>query len=203
MEEEWKVAYEAYEISNKGNCRRRMKDGTYKSIQGSLISTPSSKNKVYKMRYFQTQRDAKRTNHLFSHLVAKCFIGERPEGHEVDHIDRNPLNNNLQNLRYVTHRENCLNKNNNVDVPMETPNRRRAVQEKWEHNNRDIILQKKRDYYQNNKAPWEKQHELRRNDKVTLNCECCKNDYTIQKRSVVVKKTKNCSRCTSLINLPK
>ena len=60
MTEEWKVAVEDYEISNLGNCRRKMKNGQYKMIKGSLSSTPTSKNKVYKMRYFQIQGNGQR-----------------------------------------------------------------------------------------------------------------------------------------------
>ena len=146
--EEWKVALEDYEISNLGNCRRKLKNGNYKVVNGSLLSTPSSKNKVYKMRYFQVNRNGKRTNYLFSHLVAKCFIGERPEGYDVDHIDINPLNNNVSNLRYVTHRENCLNQKRTIDIPIDLENRKQLVQKKWEEENRDIILKKKKEYYQ-------------------------------------------------------
>lgn len=32
------------------------------------------------------------------------------DGAECDHIDRNPLNNSLDNLRWVSHRENCQNR---------------------------------------------------------------------------------------------
>lgn len=35
-------------------------------------------------------------------LVAEAFIGHRPEGLEVDHIDENKINNDFRNLRYVT-----------------------------------------------------------------------------------------------------
>lgn len=43
-------------------------------------------------------------------LVAKAFIGECPEGKQVDHIDRNRLNNDVSNLRYVTPSENSRNR---------------------------------------------------------------------------------------------
>ena len=145
--EEWKVAVEDYEISNFGNCRRRMKNGQYRIIKGSLMSTPASKNKVYQMRYFQIQRNGKRINYLFSHLVAKCFIGERPEGFEVDHIDINPLNNNVLNLRYVTHRDNCLNQKRTVDIPLDAPNRTQLVRLKYIAENKETILQNKKEYY--------------------------------------------------------
>ena len=39
-------------------------------------------------------------------LVAEHFIGERPEGFDINHIDRNKLNNSVKNLEYCTHKEN-------------------------------------------------------------------------------------------------
>lgn len=101
MSEIYKTCFEDYQISNFGNVRRLQKNGEYKPIAGSV------QNRGY--RYFQIQRNGKRHNHLFHHLVAKYFIGERPSGLVIDHIDRNKLNNNVSNLRYITHKENLRN----------------------------------------------------------------------------------------------
>jgi hypothetical protein len=103
MEEEYRKCFSRYEISNLGNVRRKQLGGGYKSIKGSILNTGGG------YKYFQVQRDGKRINFLFHHLVAKHFIGDRPEGLVIDHIDRNPLNNILENLRYCTQRENMYN----------------------------------------------------------------------------------------------
>ena len=101
MTELWKNCFEDYEISNFGNCRKKLLTGNYININGSIL------NCGYK--YFQVQRNGKRINKLFHHLVAEQFLGKRPDNLVIDHIDRNKLNNNVTNLRYVTQKENMQN----------------------------------------------------------------------------------------------
>ena len=110
--EEWKKCFEDYEISNFGNLRR---DGVI--INGSILNCG--------YRYFQLKRKKKRTNMLFHQLVAEQFIGERPDGLEIDHIDRNKLNNNVSNLRYITHQANIQNSILYRDDILETDKRKR------------------------------------------------------------------------------
>nr|DAY59296.1 MAG TPA: homing endonuclease [Caudoviricetes sp.] len=42
-------------------------------------------------------------------LVALAFLGERPEGMVIDHIDRDKTNNHISNLRYCSLSENSKN----------------------------------------------------------------------------------------------
>jgi hypothetical protein len=118
MEEEWKVAIKDYEVSNLGNVRRNDK-----------ILKCSIMNRGYK--YFQLVENYKRTNYLIHHLVAKCFIGERPEGLVIDHIDQNKLNNDVKNLRYVTQQINCTNhKHYRDDIVADTQRERISIMAK-------------------------------------------------------------------------
>ncbi len=48
-------------------------------------------------------------SHMVHNLVALAFLGERPRGTTVDHIDRNRENNHISNLRYATASEQALN----------------------------------------------------------------------------------------------
>lgn len=41
-------------------------------------------------------------------LVALAFIGPRPEGQVIRHLDGNPVNNVVTNLAYGTHQENAM-----------------------------------------------------------------------------------------------
>ena len=47
-----------------------------------------------------------RTPHYVHHLVLLAFVGPRPDGLEVRHLDGNDLNNTLSNLVYGTSAEN-------------------------------------------------------------------------------------------------
>ena len=46
--------------------------------------------------------------HYVHRLVYETFIGEIPEGLEIDHKDGNPLNNSVDNLQTITRRQNIL-----------------------------------------------------------------------------------------------
>lgn len=101
MEEVFKsldfLGYPNYSVSNLGriyNCKKNtyLKPGTNK--QG----------------YYQVSLSNKRSRVFGLHrLVALAFIPNPDNKPEIDHIDSNPLNNSVDNLRWVTHIENMNN----------------------------------------------------------------------------------------------
>tara|TARA_S200002703_G_C3717764_1_gene220507 strand:+ start:216 stop:725 length:510 start_codon:yes stop_codon:yes gene_type:complete len=102
--ETWKPIpnYESlYEVSDLGNIRRSAKRHYYEA--GGLM-----KQNHHKRQYMIVglRSNGKTKQHLVHRLVMAAFVGECPEGHEVDHIDGDKTNNRLENLEYVTRQEN-------------------------------------------------------------------------------------------------
>jgi hypothetical protein len=58
--------------------------------------------------YYQVNlnKNGKQYTRRIHQLVALTFIGERPDGYDIDHIDGNSKNNNFKNLEYCKHSEN-------------------------------------------------------------------------------------------------
>lgn len=100
MAEEYRQieGFENYKVSNLGNIRN--------SKTGRVL-TPG----IGKVGYYivNLSKDGKQVSNYIHTLVAKAFI-ENPENKPcVDHADSNKLNNNVNNLRYATRRENSQN----------------------------------------------------------------------------------------------
>lgn len=145
MEEQYKNIIENYEVSNFGNIRKLLHTGIYKDINCSIS------NKGYK--YFQLQRNNKRINYFVHHLVCKAFIGERPDNLVIDHKDRNKLNNNINNLHYISQLENMRNTDKYlVHIEELEPKKRAIIRAKeYANKNKELVLENKKKYYQKNK----------------------------------------------------
>lgn len=109
QKEEWRVVdgFPGYEVSSFGRVRSWLSRNIYKKRNDVPL--------MLKCRYVEKrggypQLDLKRSgkyNRLFVHrLVLDAFVGRRPKGHECRHLDGNPKNNNLNNLKWGTSQEN-------------------------------------------------------------------------------------------------
>lgn len=98
-----------YEVSHLGRVRsvdRKVEysDGRTVTKRGKILSISAGKNGYENVRLY---KDKKAKNHSVHRLVAEAFISN-PEGKsQVNHKDRNPLNNDFTNLEWVTHQENA------------------------------------------------------------------------------------------------
>jgi len=89
--------YPNYEVSSEGQVR-------------NIKTNQILKNQLSPMRYVVNlyTNDAYKKCYLHR-LVATAFIPNNEGKPEVDHIDRNKLNNNVSNLRWVSRNENACN----------------------------------------------------------------------------------------------
>lgn len=115
-DQEWRpvVGYEgAYEVSEYGDVRTVprvtiRRDGKPHSIPGRMRRPHSTARNGGHLCIGLIVDKVNRT-HRIHVLVAEAFIGPRPlgvEGEEIRHLDGNPLNNHVSNLRYGTRSEN-------------------------------------------------------------------------------------------------
>lgn len=110
MENEiWKQCGETdkcfYEVSNMGRVKS--------------ITKINKKEKILKGRAQRGYLKVRINHNINIHkLVITAFIGLRPDGMQIDHIDRNRQNNRLENLRYCTPYENRMNQND-IDLNVE------------------------------------------------------------------------------------
>ncbi len=97
IKEEWRdiEKYTNYEISNKGKIRNKRKN---------IFKKPSV-NK-YGFLYINLYKNGIGKKHFIHTLCIKAFSQKRPSKvYEVCHIDKNKLNNDIENLKWMTKKE--------------------------------------------------------------------------------------------------
>jgi hypothetical protein len=95
--EEWRTIPEwpAYETSSDGRIRHEDRRRQLKA---------HCNHGGYPM--VSLYRDGKGTTTAVHRIVAMTFLGERPTGYTINHKDGNKLNNSVENLEFVTLKEN-------------------------------------------------------------------------------------------------
>lgn len=93
-----------YEVSEDGRIFRNVKS----KKQNKIIVDYHHSPKGYCFTFIC--RDGKIQRIPIARVVAECWLGEKPEGYEIDHIDRDSLNNHYTNLRYIAKSEQMKNR---------------------------------------------------------------------------------------------
>lgn len=86
----------------------------WSTLRGGHWLKPTLNKHGYQERYYVSLG---RGNKKYIHqLVANAFLDNPNNYTEVDHIDGDSTNNNINNLRWVTHQENMANPNTVVKI---------------------------------------------------------------------------------------
>ena len=97
-----------YQVSSYGRVRSLDRvvmrgDGVRQTVKSRLLRPHTEKTGYKSVALFRDGKGKTRTVH---YLVTLAFLGPRPANMEVRHLDGNPSNNFLENLRYGTSAEN-------------------------------------------------------------------------------------------------
>lgn len=97
-----------YEISEDGRIVRNVK--SKHQIKIKLDMHHSKKGYYAFWSYLNLNGERKVRRHMVHSIIAECWLGPKPEGYEIDHIDRDTSNNHYSNLRYVNHSQQMKNR---------------------------------------------------------------------------------------------
>lgn len=100
-----------YQVSNKGrikSLRRETRCNVNSKYERKERILRFSHTRRYLTTYLYDTNGHKRSV-LVHKVVATAFIKNPKKLKEIDHIDGNPENNSVENLRWVTHKQNCNN----------------------------------------------------------------------------------------------
>ena len=112
--EEWRTipSWPLYEVSSLGRVRRKVGD-RHRAKAGFILKQYRQKDKHTRELSYPFVRLSKGTTKSFKfqrvhYLTAEAFIGPRPDGYDINHLDGNRANPLPGNLEYCTRSQNII-----------------------------------------------------------------------------------------------
>lgn len=106
--EEWRpvVGWElVYEISSHGRVRSLTRVSNRRLLNGRVLK-PQSNPKRGRYLHVRLCEDSRKRTAKIHVMVAEAFLGARPAGYDIRHLDGDPTNNHVANLQYGTRSDN-------------------------------------------------------------------------------------------------
>jgi hypothetical protein len=95
-----------YEISNLGRVRSFCVPGKHGRARSRLPRDLVPRRTADRYEFINATVDGRRRAAFVHSMILEAFVGPRPDGHEAAHLDGNPSNNVVENLRWCTSKEN-------------------------------------------------------------------------------------------------
>lgn len=137
---------ESYEVSNLGRVRskeRTHKGGRYGNLDIRIKSRFLSPRVEYGYKVVNLCKNSRSKKARIHRLVAEAFIPNTENKPQIDHINTIRTDNRVENLRWVTPKENCSN-------PLSKKNRSAALHKRYESQiARDITAEASRKWHRN------------------------------------------------------
>ena len=196
MTELWKSIKEyegIYEVSNLGNVRNIKP--RYKHINPSGLLNPVKLNTGY-LNVSLINKDKIRKEHRVHRLVAEAFISNIANKPQVNHIDNNRANNNVENLEWVTCRENLMHarKQGRLSVAQQKGGKASRI------NKNKIILEEAKNYICKTFNNWtiiDIEGFINRCLRVLVKC-TCGNMASLKLTYVIHRTGTTCSKCKGI-----
>lgn len=134
-QEIWKpvVGYEGfYEVSDFG----RVKSLPRKGAKGGMLKPYPNEQGYLKIDLY---KNGKKRIHKVHQLIMRAFVGECPDGYEVDHYDWNPKNNSLGNLSYQPKEVNRARHSPEGQKNIYEAVKKRAADPEWRKNHAEAM----------------------------------------------------------------
>lgn len=124
MEEVWKDIpnYEGrYQVSNMGRIKslpremrcgngmgiHKVKERILSQVTRRKVISPNGSTHIYNYAHVMLKKMGQRQTFQVHRLVAKAFIPNPDNLSDVNHKDENGLNNRVDNLEWMSHKDNC------------------------------------------------------------------------------------------------
>lgn len=120
MSEEWRLVagWPGYEISSLGRLGSWRKSPNEKTLpRERRILKGGNTDFGYRRAVLTRESDGRRESKLLMRMVAEAFIGPKPSGMVMTHLDGNKHNDSAANLAWRTQRENIHDKIRHGTMP--------------------------------------------------------------------------------------